>query len=185
MRREGFRKGAIELSVNFIIVSIISILLIGMGVFLIMKGQAAWEKEWEKVKAFHESKIREAIARSGQLVMIYPNTITVNRGEDLIFTLGITNELGRDDSFSVIAKEPIASSEISILYASSDVVEIKNTETKFVPIKIITDKALNKQYIINICAYNTTAFPVGNYCPGTDDEGKRYGDLQKIILNIK
>jgi hypothetical protein len=186
------KRGAIELSVNFVIVSIISIVLIGMGMFLIIKGNQAMTVEYGKVKAFHESQIRDALARNGDPVMVYPNTITVKQGEDQIFTVGINNELGEDKWFCVYPANLCGGVPGCIDLLEGDyVMDIKNTETGFYPVKIITDKAVaKKSYIINVCVFNTTD-PTGVACvpsacpsPG-NGQTNLYGDLQKIIVNVR
>jgi hypothetical protein len=192
------KKGAIELSVNFIIVAVISIMLLGMGVMLMVKGNNAMANEWDKVKSFHASQIRDAMSRSGELVMAYPNTLTIDKSENPLVTVGINNDLGQDQQFYVIAIWPGGQpcvgdnsdiGKICLLTsgAGTPSKKIKNTEVGYQPIKIMTDKATSKKsYIINVCVFKSDP-GVNDDCPPTIQMQKDelYGDMQKIIVNVK
>jgi hypothetical protein len=177
------KRGAMELGVNFIVVMIICIALLGVGFVLLSKGSDAFEKEYDKIKAQRESQIRTAMARSGELALVYPNTITVNRGDGYIFSLGVTNTKGTDTDFIVYVNTPAGQeTDNEILYAPrGESFTVKNGETKFIPIKITTSKARGGiSYIFNVCAFEEPT-PAVVDCPGPDT----YGTSQKIILNVK
>ncbi|MBN1792807.1 hypothetical protein JW826_03945 [Candidatus Woesearchaeota archaeon] len=175
------KKASLELGINFIVVMIISVILLGVGFFLVSKGATAWQKEYDKMKAYHESQIKSSMARDGRMVLVYPNTITTSQGEEEIFTLGINNELGQDEEFSIVV-EPSATAkhpENKVLYVK-DPLFIKNTQSGFTPIVITPAKGTpgKQTYIFNVCVF--VGKTVGR-CSSED----AYGDLQKITVNVK
>jgi hypothetical protein len=178
-----FKKGSLELSVNFIVVMIICLALIGVGFFLLAKGSDAFEKEYDKIKTQRESQIRTAMARSGESVLVYPNTITLNRGEGYIFSVGITNNKGVDENFQVKVETPAGQeTDNEILYAPrEEYFLVKNGETKFIPLKITSSKARGpKSYVFNVCVF-AESNPGSMQCPSQDT----YGTAQKIIFNAR
>jgi hypothetical protein len=183
MRRLG-KIGAIEISVNMIVIMVICIALLGVGLMLLSKGSDAFEKEYNKIRAERESQIRSAMARSGDLVLVYPNTITVDRGGGYMFSLGITNQKGFDDNFWIDVTMPAGQPvDNELLYSPrGESFLVKNAETKFIPMKITTSKERGGlSYIFNICIFSELEMPAIRSCPGDET----YGSMQKIILNVK
>ncbi|MBN2142624.1 hypothetical protein JW711_04810 [Candidatus Woesearchaeota archaeon] len=184
MMRE--RKAALELGVNFIVVMIISIILLGMGFYLVSQGANAWADYDAKMQAYHESQIRTSLAKTGQLVFVYPGTETVQRGKGALFTVGINNELGVEGKFRVVVKQPASTMDLNnkVLYFS-DKISISNNQPGFTPVKITLAPDGNKEsYIFNVCVYKEGQSLA---CPAVSSQDKEnaYGDMQKIILHAR
>jgi hypothetical protein len=184
------KNGAIELSVNLLVITIISILILGIGFFLLIKGSDAMNKAWINVRGLQESQIRDLIARNDGLVAAYPTALTVKQGENPIITIGISNQLGEDYNFCYfIEPEPGTCTDpdrcISLLFDGAGmkqykVVTIKNTQIYFMPLMIMTKKAeMQKSYMINVQVFTAdqSGFCITN--------ANKYGDMQKIVVNVK
>jgi hypothetical protein len=177
------KKGSLEVSVNFIVVMIVCVLLLMMGLYFVNKAQNAFEEEYEKIRSIRESQAREALSKSGQPVIVYPSNIQINRGDGYIFSLGVLNQLGSDQDFVVYVVDGSVSNPANeVLYSrGAPSMRVKNTQTGFIPIKITTAKDRGQvAYTFNVCVYPVASDP-GAGCPQVG----MYGDLQKIIVNVR
>ena len=178
------RKASIELSVNFIVIMILSVVLLGMGVFLIRKGESLSSSEYEKVDLMHQKQIAIAMASSDEKTMVYPASARLQRGESAYFTVGINNNNGTRKSFYIHAAAANPSSEWNvrqILFTRSPV-QIENGEAGYTPIRATAPKAgVADTYIVNICVSELQTL---DNCPPTNRDDM-YGDLQKVFLYMK
>ncbi len=85
------KKGAIELSLNFLVIIIISIVLLGFGITFAAKlFKGAVEKKAEVDKATQE-RIEELLSSSGDLVIVPITKKEISPGDSDVFGLGIKN----------------------------------------------------------------------------------------------
>jgi len=90
------KKGAIELSLNFVVILIISILSLMLSiVFLKNLFTAAYQKQTE-VDYRTQEQIK-ALLRDGEKVALPVTTQTIRRGDSAVFGLGILN-IGEDET---------------------------------------------------------------------------------------
>jgi hypothetical protein len=183
------KRGAMELGVNFLVVMILSIIVIGVGIFLVTKGAGAWEKEYDQIKTMQQSQIKSAMARTGQLVMVYPNTVTLTMGQGEIFTVGINNDLDESANFSFVVN-PSSSTSLDKKYYlySSNPIQILSKQAGFAPIKVTAPKNQGKKtFILNICVFKGDMSSGAPNCPpdSANPDEASYGDPQKITVNVK
>lgn len=176
------KRGSLEVSVGMIVTIIIGILVLGLGFMLFSKASNSFEREYEKIGAIHESELRKALA-AGKSVSVYPQSVTLNRGEDQLFTLSISNNLGSNSDFSIfIMPTPSQAGFSKITYDRSGVISVKNGEVGFLPFKIETSKSQGKlTYLYNVCVYPSSAVPsiVDYSCTNT------FSSLEKITINAR
>jgi len=172
------KKASMELSVNFLVVMIICIVLLGIGIKLITTFVGGAEKMRKDVDSVQKAELIKAM-NDGALVAVYPIKLTVNRGSNADFSLGIANELGRNESFSLYVLKVSSNSGIppTPLYVTK-AIPINNNEQYFTPIRIpVPKEASHGTYIFNVYVCHSLARCIN----GSDDS---YGDLQKLYVNV-
>ena len=177
------RKASIQLSVNFLVVMIICLVLLGIGFKLISDFVKTGENLEKGMSDYKKSQLQRILS-SGALVASYPRTITISRGDTADFSLGISNELGKDESFVIKVEEypnnPVTPEPIKTLYFPGPY-PIKNNEQTFTIIRIMTPKnTFHGTYIFDVYVCNTTI-------PGECSRyyTHRYGEIQKLQVDVK
>ena len=174
------KKASIELSVNFIVVMIISIVLLGIGVKLMADFINKAHNMEIQVSEQNKEQMRK-ILYDGSLVSSYPSSVTLNRGEYADFGIGIYNKLGSDQTFSISIDKvaPESGPEPTLDYRRGRPIPIKNNELYTdIGIRITVPKSTPPKttYIYNVYVCNSTS--CGKEFPYL------YGDLQKLYLNV-
>jgi hypothetical protein len=174
------KKASIELSVNFIVVMIISVVLLGIGIKLMADFVNKAHNMEIKVSEYNKEQMRKLLY-DGSLVSSYPSSVTLNRGEYTDFGIGIYNQLGSDQTFSIsIDRVDISSGDNPTLdYRRGRPIPIKNNELYTdIGIRITAPKNSPPKttYIYNVYVCNSTS--CGKEFP------YRYGDLQKLYINV-
>lgn len=172
------KKASMELSVNFLVVMIICLLLLGVGIFLVTKGISVSER-WNKDVDEGQKRQVLNLMSNGGLVFVVPTQVTIDRGDKYAFTLGISNELGKESQFSfTVAQENQLLRGTPVIYFIGDAVKVKNNDHHFWPIMIEMPKEAEKgTFIFNIYVCNDV-----NCKPSS---AKRYGEMQQILINVR
>ena len=85
------KKGALELSINAIVVLILAITILGLGIAFI-KGQfGSLTKQFSKVSQELETQLKDKIRESGQLLVFEVDTVRAKVGTTDSFAIGIKN----------------------------------------------------------------------------------------------
>lgn len=174
------KKASIELSVNFIVVMIISIVLLGIGIKLMADFVNKAHSMEIQVSEQNKEQMRKLLY-DGSLVSSYPSSVTLNRGEYADFGIGIYNKLGSDQTFSIsVDRNDLSSADSPTLnYRAGRPIPIKNNELYTdIGIRITVQKNTPSKttYIYNVYVCNET------HCQQYSDY--RYGDLQKLYINV-
>jgi hypothetical protein len=179
--RRAMRKGSIELSVNFLVVIIISIVLLGIGIALMTKFIKGSDVLRNNVGVQEQEMLKETLS-AGSRVALVPSIRTVERGGYADFDLGISNELGQEQSFVVRLEVDRPQSTIKTNLYDPGPHVIKNNEQDFVPIRLkIPKETTHGTYIFYLYVCNTTIIAdcyIG--CPDC-----MYGLMQKPQINVK
>jgi len=152
-------KKAIELSVNFIVIIIISMVVFGMGLFFANK----LFKEAENIKqSLDESSERQIIALldSGQRLVMPIDNKVVEKGESYVFGLGVLNILGGTRVFEVTLSSSLYIDQqgrtqnppsISLEFIEFQRRDVKNNERIVFPLVVrVPRKAPAGTYVINV-----------------------------------
>lgn len=97
------KKAAIELSVNFLVILIISLVVFGSGLTLFWKIYQSSEEQLRQVSRNVEQKIITQL-HGGAKVSVVPRSIDLDRDEEYIIGIGINNVLPEDHVFKIFAR---------------------------------------------------------------------------------
>ncbi len=172
------RKASFQLSVNFLVVMIICIALLGIGIYLVRTFSDTAVEMKEEVDNYHKEQLIRALSQ-GALVSVFPQSQTVRRGDNADFYLAMSNELGQEEDFyiSIISEDSgLTGIPLEPLFMRGPYL-VENNEQRFVPLKIISDTGSSHgSYLFNLRVC------YGNEC---SNNGEPYGSLQKIQVNVK
>jgi len=176
------KKASMELSVNFLVVMIVSLVLLGIGVALMAKFLILGEKMPAAVNEQQKTMLEQAL-NEGALIAAFPSILTVARGGKADFGIGINNELGVDNSFSIFVSEgnckPDMPEQLKKLYVAGPH-DINNNAHDYVPVRITVPRSATK----GTCVFTVYVCKTGS-CSATSLSTDRYGDLQTLQLNVK
>ncbi len=96
----GSKKGAIELSVNMLVVIIISLIVLAGGITLLYKFLAGAEGLKADLDSQTEEQIQRMLLQDGKIVALPINKAILPRGEQKTFGLGVMN-IGKTETFNV------------------------------------------------------------------------------------
>ena len=83
------KKGAISLSVNIMVILIISIFILGLGISFLAKLMGTGETVKDQLDAETERQLEQLLVKQGDKVALPLNKITLHRGQDHIFGVGV------------------------------------------------------------------------------------------------
>ena len=179
------KKASIEVGVNFLVVTIICIALLGIGIFLMSKFVILGQEQLGKVDEANQERLIKLLS-TGRIAVI-PSIGYINRGETAKFYLGISNELGYDSDFSIYVMPriipPSANDyDIKMQYVLS-ATNIKNNMKSFMLIGItIPNNEPKGTYVFNIYVCKlSSCYPYLITDPDTD----KYGELQQVQVNVR
>ncbi len=139
------KKASMELSVNFLVVMIICLVLLGIGITLIMKGKVAGEELIGNINEAHKDRISRDLS-NGKLFSIYPTSQAADRGEPAEFTFGIRNEeesQEKTDFCLSVKKDVSQDSEAGMLFSPGPY-KITSKELFFSAFRITMPKTTKK-----------------------------------------
>ena len=167
------KKAAIELSINFFVILIISLVVFGSGISLFWKIYQSGEEELGKVSRTVEQRIIRQL-HGGEKVSVVPRTVELERDDQYIVGIGIKNLLADEKVFKIFSQRGLFVKDELICSFTPDVGEEDctaehnipplillggNSEIRIEPnkqeitnIMIKADKkARSGEYVINIC----------------------------------
>ena len=181
------KRAAIELSVNFIVIIIISLVVLGMGVYLVNRFVSEASDIKEELDIETEKQIMDLLS-SGDRVAFPINKKTIAKGHGEVFGLGIFNILGEEKTFTVDLEQGIfiekGATESDDTWPSSEPVPVP------VPVFIASrSKEIknNEQVVLSIPVNVPKGTPSGTYVIDVNvkyDTDKEYGTTQKIYVIV-
>ncbi len=200
MNKKGF-----QLTINMLVVIILSIAILSAGVSIFYKGfnQAASLKE--QVDTQTQQQLDDLMTNSDALLAIPFTTKEADRGDYVDFNMGIHNELGVETKFYVCVSFSGTSADYGtienyydkpidewLLMADSvKELDIGNNERGYVPIRFRTHKKMLKgQYVFNVVVkyLGEGASAVIDYDMVCDNDFNYiipYATTQKLYVTIK
>jgi len=150
------RKAAIELSMNFFVILIISLVVFGSGMALFWKIYQHGEEELGRVSRNVEQMIIRQL-HGGDKVSVVPRSIDLDRGDQYIIGIGIKNVLIDETVFNVFVKRGLfVREEFTCIFDEFDLcIDEDDVDKNILPLKILGGDAelrveANKQEISNI-----------------------------------
>lgn len=178
------QKGAIDLSVNTLVVVIIGLVILGAGITFLYQLIAQSTELKAKLDQQTEEQLKQLLIDQGRKVAISVNTATVLRGESRIFGVGILN-VGEEDFFTIdVSLSKFVNEENQ--EATTDDLEIQTKEWLFYSqeqFSLGAEGNHNEAIMVNIPKNVLT----GQYLFNVrvfDSEGQ-YGNTQKFVITVK
>ncbi|MFP4112170.1 MAG: hypothetical protein ACLFPQ_01210 [Candidatus Woesearchaeota archaeon] len=101
------KRASLELSVNFLVMLIISIVVFGFGIYFLTQTGAGLSKASEEISREAETQI-EALLDSGEQIIIYPEELEIKKGQTDVFGVGILNTVRMSKTEFIIGVWPNA-----------------------------------------------------------------------------
>ncbi len=93
------KKAAVELSVNMIIITVLSLIVLGIGFYIVTNIFTTATEYKEKLDEQTKENVRKMLMQSGELISLPINKYTVQRGKREIIAVGLLNNLGYSNLF--------------------------------------------------------------------------------------
>lgn len=179
-------RGAIELSVNMLVIIIISIVILGGGIALLYKFIDFGQQAKMDLDSRTEAELQRLLLQEGKQVALPLNKVELKRGDEKVFGLGVLNTLtptaGATEVFSVMINPsaylpPQGESQenpevLSWLLYDPEAFSLKEQESKQIPISVsVPVDAVTGIYIFDVKVQKS--------------DGQRYGAIQKIQIEVE
>ena len=189
-------KRGIELAVNFFVIMIISLVILGMGIYLV----SLFFKTTEELKTNLDEQTSKEIQKilfEGKRVAIPLSNTELKRGKGHTFGLGILNILGETKNFKVhIGDGPIIKSDNTQInedqngytpleHIQDNIKEIQNNEQEItgVPVRVPRSAQLGT-YVLNVYVCNCTTTQICTSLPCDTAEQTYDNSVHKIYVKV-
>jgi len=181
----GKQKKGLELSINFLVVIILSIVMLSLGIYLVRTFFAQSQELTTEIDDATRNRINELLS-FGEITALPFNIKEVKAGERGIFGLGVLNVKPQPTTLQIKVipvggfdplNQPIQADLTTWVKYDPNAFTLQPQEQKENPILIrVPPNAVKGTYIFNTCA-----------CEGsctTCSAANRYGSIQKIRVTI-
>ncbi|HII69137.1 TPA: hypothetical protein HA270_04630 [Candidatus Woesearchaeota archaeon] len=197
------KKAAIELSVNFLVIILISIAVFGMGIWFTQKIFAGATKQQETYYQQFEDQLDDLSCGNYDRVCIGKDTKRIDNSRAAVFWLRTLNVLGDEMNYkiSVVFSQAFDdSNEICldanvppllacgtwlISYNENEITLPNNEDDKNVIVIVAPKDAPKGTYIfnVNVC-YGSAIHNNNERCPSNQNKDNPYGPQQKIRVIV-
>lgn len=201
------KKAAIELSINFFVILIISLVVFGSGISLFWKIYQSGEEELGKVSRTVEQRIIRQL-HGGEKVSVVPRSVEFERDDSYIIGIGIKNLLTDAKVFKIFSQRGLfVKDEMTCTFNEFDrCIDEQNDDKNIPPLKILggdaelrvepnkqeitnimikaDKKARSGEYVINICVCHEEACSDYNLCKIRYHYDQNY-PTSKIRVKVK
>ena len=110
------KKAAIELSVNMIVVTVLSLIVLGIGFYIVTHIFTTATEYKEKLDEQTKENIRTTLMQTGELISLPINKYIVQRGENEVIAVGLLNNVGDRQTFytAISCSEALAEDETEL-----------------------------------------------------------------------
>ena len=175
------KNGAIELSVNLLVVIIISLVVLAGGIVLLYKFIGGAESIQTTLDARTEEELQQLLVQQGKRVVLPFHEATIPRGEQHVFGLGIMN-IGVTENFLIMVNpakylpiqgEPQENPDIrSWILFNEESFSLGEQQQHAEGISIsVPSGAVSGTYLFDVEVKK--------------QNGERYGNIQKIIVVVE
>jgi hypothetical protein len=174
------RKAAIGLSINTLVVVIISLVVLGGGITLLYKFIGGAEEIKGELDQKTKTELERLLVDQGKPVALPLHVAYVNRGEQHVFGIGILNIGGVGDDFNIeVELSKVLDETETEISVSTGSWLLYNTKS----IKILEGEHVSESILVNV----PKTAPNGQYIFSVriNSESKQYGNTQKFYVNVK
>lgn len=186
MKKRGRGKKGIELSMNFFVVVVLSVVILGFGLKLLYDMIAKANVVADRVGGCTEQSIDAMLAESR--VAVCPSEATIGRGRSGKLLIGILNTdvpdrfavsvsaaAAVDNNDNTIASAPL--SDFRFTY-KSDYAIPQNTDRKLAVIAAVPKNAPKGTYIVDVLVCSGTS------TPASCEAANSYDAVQKVYVKV-
>lgn len=177
------KKGAIELSMNMLVVIIISLIVLAGGITFLYKLLAGAGDIQKDLDSRTNAELERLLVEQGKQVVLPFRQATLERGEQSVFGLGILN-IGAEQGFQIqlSLQSAVNTQQEELGPATADVQDwlLYNTE----PFTLAENEHRSEGILVQV---PPTALP-GQYIFSVrvlTAEGNQYGNVQMIIVEVR
>ncbi|PIN78647.1 hypothetical protein COV16_05655 [Candidatus Woesearchaeota archaeon CG10_big_fil_rev_8_21_14_0_10_34_8] len=104
------KKAAIQLSVQFIVLTVLALITLGIGFYLVTNIFTTAEEYKVILDKETQENIISTLKKSGEILSLPITSYTIKRGDNEIVAFGVLNNIGTDSTFtiSIVCTEAIA-----------------------------------------------------------------------------
>ena len=193
------KTAAIELSVNMIVITVLSLIVLGIGFYIVTNIFTTATEYKGKLDEQTQENIRTTLMQSGDLISLPINKYTISRGENDVIAVGLLNSIGEDQTFytSISCNEALAEDETE-LCAENDAISCATETTAFCNEWIImdTEEILlenREATVVGLFVSVPDDAPAGMFafnfkvCTGNTCESSsatQYGSTKKVYITV-
>ena len=176
------KKAAVELSINVLVVIIISLVILAGGITLLYKFIGGAEEQQQVLDQRTKQELERLLVDRGKKVALAFNMATLTRGESHLFGLGLLN-VGEQADFNLVVELSQALDETGtemaveedlvdrwMLYDTDSLTLESNQQVQELISVGVPKDALNGQYLFNVRVLSN---------------GQQYGNTQKLYVTVK
>lgn len=188
-------KKAIELSVNFMVVLIITLVVFGMALYLLKLFFGTAQQMKQNIDTQTEREIQRLLF-TGEMVAIPINQKEIKRGSSEVFGLGILNVNSGPEFTIKINQGPLIlkdgtkdDSPDPLGFMTEYTKTIKNNEHVIVPVPVRVPRGASiGTYILDLCVFDEATIlsyaPTTLNCVTVDIDKTYDGAMHKIYVNV-
>jgi len=182
------KTGGFELSINFFVVIILSIVIISFGMFIFSKMFDKGMEFQEQMDQANKERI-DALLDTGEPVTVPRNVKGIEAGDDFTFHMGVSNELSNDLIFQVMIVEDEDPTSLNfplanIIYNKQQIT-LAPGERSYKPFKIVVPGGLAKgTYLFNVSVCYDDANTTSSDLCGVTGLDDRYYEMKKLYINV-
>lgn len=199
------KKGAIELSVNFLVIIIVSSVILASGLVMFFKLKQGAVSYYDAVNDETQAKLRAMMLNTNYKVSLFPTDITLERKKSALVAVGVINTAGYGQNFGIKPDIEVKyfrtpesqASDVSNTWKSKSAIRINNdsgipNQALFLKRNInpngelyksiyvsVPDKQPQGLYVIKLEILNTTCNPSQNPCTNIATYG-----IVKLYVNV-
>jgi len=178
------QKGALGLSINILVIIIISLVILGAGVAFLYNFVGGAEKIKAELDVRTEAELERLLTDQGKKVALARNTVTLNSGDNHVFGLGILNlnaqEYGKEFSISVTHSKSADEQDQKLIYDASSWL-LYNTET----IKIMENDHHTEPILVSVPKDAPKGTHIFNVEVTSLSTQTQYDNTKKISVKVK
>jgi hypothetical protein len=173
-------KKGIELSINFIVILILSIAIFGFGIVFLRNMMEEVEDITKITEKDFENHMENLLCDSSEKMCIGTNRKEINRNRVGFFTLGIRNTYDEIKDFYIdVEEDEDFQSDSEIKVKLNNELRLEPNEHEQVGIAVGVPGGIEKgTYVLNVYAC------IDEYSSCEEDSDKRYGTTQKIYVVV-
>lgn len=175
------KKAAIGLSINTLVVIIISLVVLGGGITLLYKFIGGAEDIKSELDEKTKTELERLLIDQGKPVALPLHVAYVNRGEQHVFGIGILNIGGVGDQFNIEVElsKALDQTETEMSVSGTETWLLFNQDS----MQILEGEHISEGILVNVPKTTLTGqyiFSVRVY-----SNGNQYGNTQKFYVNVK